>query len=262
VSQRLVNASPPAEAKDSRGNVIPGSLDIHPENAIPGELVVRLMDHAVVLPAGRENEVFTIDDASPSLATQELLRDIRAQTIERVARNVQSLVREGYWRSVFKVTVPYDADLETTVRALRRHGNVLWANTNGRVHTTAVPNDSIYHNAYFNQVTQENVGPQWNLNPTISALHVDVQDVWDPSNRSVGHESVKLGVYDTGVQYNHPDLGGGIGQGKLFVGGWDYINNDDTPLPTFDLHGTWMAGVVAAITNNGLGIAGVAGGVG
>ena len=73
-------------------------------------------------------------------------------------------------------------------------------------------------------------------------------DAWD---LTVGHEDIIIAVVDTGVDADHPDLSDKI------IDGWNFFDNT----PDFsDVagHGTQVAGVAAAITNNNAGVAGVA----
>lgn len=64
--------------------------------------------------------------------------------------------------------------------------------------------------------------------------------------RSLGYDGsgIKIAIIDTGVDYNHPDLFG-FGPGGKVVGGFDFVENDDTPLDT-NGHGTEVAGIIAA----------------
>jgi subtilisin family serine protease len=71
---------------------------------------------------------------------------------------------------------------------------------------------------------------------------------WDVSRGSV---SVKVAIVDTGVDLDHPDLSPRV------VAGYDFVNNDAIAQDD-EGHGTMVAGVAAAATNNGIGIAGVA----
>ena len=57
-------------------------------------------------------------------------------------------------------------------------------------------------------------------------------------------EGIKIAVIDTGVDYNHPDLFGFGVDGKV-VGGYDFVDNDGTPIDT-NGHGTEVAGIIAA----------------
>ncbi|MBC8043295.1 MAG: S8 family peptidase [Rhizobacter sp.] len=86
-----------------------------------------------------------------------------------------------------------------------------------------------------------------------------------------GDTSVVIGVVDDGVQWDHIDLlpnlrissgeisGNGIdddGNGYTDdIHGWDFANGDNNPSPTIGSHGTHCAGIAAAATDNGLGIA-------
>lgn len=60
-----------------------------------------------------------------------------------------------------------------------------------------------------------------------------------------------IAVVDTGVDYNHPDLSGKVIKGK------DFADNDNDPLDEHS-HGTHVAGIAAAKSNNAQGIAGIA----
>lgn len=51
-------------------------------------------------------------------------------------------------------------------------------------------------------------------------------------------------VIDSGVDYNHPSLGGGFG--KKVVAGWDFASNDSDPMSSSYAHGTGVAGMLAA----------------
>ena len=62
--------------------------------------------------------------------------------------------------------------------------------------------------------------------------------------------SAVVAILDTGVDASHPDLDGNIVSGTSFVVGSSWSSDPNG-------HGTSMAGIVAAETNNALGIAGV-----
>jgi len=58
---------------------------------------------------------------------------------------------------------------------------------------------------------------------------------------------VVVAVLDTGINYTHPDLGGGFGPGYKVAGGYDFVNDDDDPMDDNDKgHGTHVAGIIAA----------------
>lgn len=67
-------------------------------------------------------------------------------------------------------------------------------------------------------------------------------------------KDVVVAIIDTGIDYNHPALGGGFGAGHRVMGGWDFVNNDADPIDDAG-HGTHVAAIVGG---NGGGITGVA----
>ena len=88
-----------------------------------------------------------------------------------------------------------------------------------------------------------------------SAL-TDIETAW---NQTTGDRSVRVAVLDTGVDGRHPDLADNIAEQADVSGGtvrvWPSLRNND---PCNQGHGTFVAGVVGALGNNGVGVAGVA----
>ncbi len=82
---------------------------------------------------------------------------------------------------------------------------------------------------------------QWNL-PLIR-----VPEAWSVTR---GSDIITIAVIDSGVDLSHEDLRG------IFVPGYDFIENDTIPQDD-DGHGTHVVGIIAALTNNNKGVAGV-----
>lgn len=101
----------------------------------------------------------------------------------------------------------------------------------------------------------------------------DAERAWDITT---GDPSIIIAVIDSGTEITHPDLQGNVwnnadeipsngidDDGNGFVDdafGWSFENNN--PNPAGGSHGTWVGGVISARTNNGIGVAGLAGGWG
>ena len=83
---------------------------------------------------------------------------------------------------------------------------------------------------------------QWALD------QVNAPEAWARGARGAG---TTVAVVDTGVDLGHPDLSSKIVAGRDFVAG-DSCAQDENG------HGTHVAGISAAVTNNGIGVAGVA----
>lgn len=78
---------------------------------------------------------------------------------------------------------------------------------------------------------------------------VNAPDAWQIQT---GDPAVMIAILDTGVNYNHPDL---VAKVRTDID-YDFVGQDDQALDSAD-HGTRVAGVAAASSNNGLGISGM-----
>ncbi|MEV5061848.1 S8 family serine peptidase [Streptomyces sp. NPDC053794] len=89
---------------------------------------------------------------------------------------------------------------------------------------------------------------------------VGLPEVWErpaPGGGKATGKGVTVAVIDSGVDYTHPDLGGGFGEGHKVVGGHDFVNNDDDPMDD-NAHGTHVAGIIAAKAAGPNGVTGAA----
>jgi subtilisin family serine protease len=71
-------------------------------------------------------------------------------------------------------------------------------------------------------------------------------------------KDVVVAVIDSGVDYNHPDLNANMWRSAAGKYGKDFFNDDDDPMDDNE-HGTHVAGLIGAVSNNGVGVAGVMG---
>ena len=66
----------------------------------------------------------------------------------------------------------------------------------------------------------------------------------DAKQNSITGIGIKVAVIDTGVDYNHKELGGGKFPNSKVVGGYDFANNSSDPMD-YNGHGTHVAGIIA-----------------
>tara|TARA_R110000868_G_scaffold284132_1_gene544612 strand:+ start:272 stop:1756 length:1485 start_codon:yes stop_codon:yes gene_type:complete len=82
---------------------------------------------------------------------------------------------------------------------------------------------------------------------------IEIETAW---NKTLGNDII-VGVVDTGVDYQNSDLSLNMWKNSQGHFGYDFSNNTPNPMDT-DGHGTHVAGIISAITNNSIQIAGVA----
>jgi len=75
-------------------------------------------------------------------------------------------------------------------------------------------------------------------------------------NYSVGNADVVVGVTDSGVDNNHPDIKNNMWISANGQYGWDFIHNNGNSMDTLG-HGTHVSGTISAVGNNLTGITGV-----
>ncbi|MBN2514071.1 MAG: S8 family serine peptidase [Sedimentisphaerales bacterium] len=100
---------------------------------------------------------------------------------------------------------------------------------------------------------------QWNLDA------IGLTSYWATLPGTPAPSNVVLAIIDSGVDLNHPDLQGHLVPGQDFSS-LNRPAQEPNPRYTYDndtvntnSHGTHVAGIAGAVTNNGIGIAGVAG---
>jgi len=117
---------------------------------------------------------------------------------------------------------------QAMVQMLLDDPQVEYAELDYAVHATIIPNDTSY-------------GLQW------GPQKIQAPAAWDVTT---GTSDVLIAIVDTGVDLAHPDLNDKI------VPGWDFIGED--PYAQDDHgHGSHVAGIAAAETDNDRGVAGV-----
>ncbi len=152
--------------------------------------------------------------------------------------------------------------------------DVEWAVPDQRRQAAALPNDP-YFAAGQTQTTP--VVGQWYLRaPDATVVSaIDAVGAW---SLPPGSSGVTVAVLDTGVRFDHPDLAGKLYPGYDFVhdapssndgdgrdadasdpGDWTDANECGAGEPAFpsSWHGTQVAGLIGAATDNGLGMASV-----
>lgn len=92
------------------------------------------------------------------------------------------------------------------------------------------------------------IQPDAEVHATVAVNQTGADAMWnrsDPSGNPLKGDGMVVAVIDTGIDYNHPALGGGFGPTYRVIGGWDYVNSDSNPMDDHG-HGTHCAGIIGA----------------
>ncbi|PEF61033.1 S8 family peptidase [Bacillus cereus] len=119
--------------------------------------------------------------------------------------------------------------IQEKMKAYKNNPDVEYAEPNYYFHALWTPNDPSFKQQY-------------------GLVRIQAPQAWDTQRSDA---SVKIAIVDTGVQGSHPDLISKV------IYGHDYVDNDNIS-DDGNGHGTHCAGIAAALTNNKIGIAGVA----
>jgi subtilisin family serine protease len=172
----------------------------------------------------RKSTILYKEKASSTLQQKEAL----TQTLLDLGVRVEKKVAHG---NVKLAKIYAGLSEEDAVEALRQTGAVDFAETDRLIFPDFVPNDP-------------KLGLQWHL-PVINTFAA-----WDVT---LGKRTITIASCDTGVDANHRDLK------RNLLPGYNAEDRATTNVAPIHPHGTWTTGTMAAVTNNGIGVSGVAG---
>jgi thermitase len=152
---------------------------------------------------------------------------------------------------VYSVRTSPGASVVESLAMLRRNGDIEQARPDYRARLTDTPNDTFFVQYQYNLRNRGGVlNISDDIHPQITAgADIKATPAWDAA---MGDPEVVIAILDSGVDRTHPDLAA-----KVISPGHDFANDDDDATDD-NWHGTHVAGIAAADSNNAEGIAGVA----
>ena len=244
---------------DNRAQIIPPpneqtqrAHDASPEapRYAPGRMLVRLQPEAGRLLQRRlQSEGPTTQTGVASVDT--LGRRYQIQQIAPLFQGVESLATQAALGDIYQLSFPADTDIAHAAAKYAADPAIAWAEPDYLAYAAeTTPNDPL-------------LPGQWGLDK------IEASTAWDVVT---GTETVVIAVVDSGIDTTHPDLVANLwnNPGEIpdngvdddnngyidDVQGWNFVSGSND---IFDGngHGTQVAGVLAAVTDNGQGIAGV-----
>jgi thermitase len=188
------------------------------QNFVPGELVVKLKDDAMI------NSVDVLNDKFGMISFQKVFKE----------------ANDLPFCNIFKLSFSSEADILDLVEEYNKDPNIEYAEPNyfGFFDDAVFPNDPMFDD----QWSLHNIGQN---NGRIDA-DIDAPEAW---NITTGDSDVIIAILDTGIDLEHPDL-----KDKI-IDAYDATGHEN---PKDEIgHGTHCAGIAAAMTDNSVGISGV-----
>jgi hypothetical protein len=231
---------------------------------VPGEVIVRLrqVPQRGLLDQVVQTGVSSIDRL---IATRQAAVSSPLTAFHRQFPEMESVV---------VVRANAEINLDSLVTVLSADPNVEWASPNHTFQSNALDDGYIPNDSLFSE--------EWWLNK------ISAPQAWEFLRADTAHSrdsAIVIGIIDTGVDYNHPDLSPNIWRNWAEVNGlpgidddangfvddsigWDFVDapsmpssgdhltRDADPMDEFG-HGTYVGGIAAAATDNGQCVASV-----
>ncbi|MBI5332401.1 MAG: right-handed parallel beta-helix repeat-containing protein [Candidatus Aenigmarchaeota archaeon] len=236
--------------------------------------ILLIMISFVVIPAAADSND-ALSRSSDSLQSYTSPEYIPGQMLVKYKNNgeptdivnilgIAQAAEEDEKPNIIVIEVDKRTDIEALAKQYEKNPAVEYAEPNYLAQAFLAPDDLSYSTQYHHANIESSLA--WNI--------------------TQGNISVIIGIIDTGVDWDHPDLASNIWNNTAetnctngvdddsngFVDdcrGWDFVDNitdcydgedcddrDNNPMD-FHGHGTHVSGIAAAVTNNSIGVAGV-----
>ncbi len=222
----------------------------------PGEVIVKFKDDLVVNLVQEDGIIKTGLPSIDAINTRYQLKEMERLfpiMAERKAASVKTpsgrVIEVPNLVNIYHLKFDPTSNMQEIISAYRNDPHVLYAEPNYYARMCRTPNDPRF-------------SEQWGFRK------IEAPRAWDIQ---VGDTSAVIGILDTGIDTSHIDLAGNIwinrdeipnngidddGNGYIDdVKGWNFVNRNNIVQDGAG-HGSHCAGIVSAVTDNAIGVAG------
>ncbi len=179
-----------------------------------------------------------------SYTLTKIFKNLTTKDTVSISRLGEKITIPPFW-AAFSLSLPDSVSINRFMSILNDAQPLIeYCHYNFPAYLQSTPDDTLY----YKQISL-------NGNSLHPEAGIQVEDAWEIET---GKPYIKVGVHDSGIDTLHPDL-------DVIFGGSYFEPNNSHPLGWGEdtkVHGTPVAGIIAAKRNNLTGIAGIAGGDG
>ena len=213
-----------------------------------------------VTPVFRDHNQAQLLSKSPTQVSLPSLRSAETQQKAAAAAKAPAGGALPELFHIYRLELSDTANVDSAVRDFQADAHVAYAQPDYEVTAFMTPNDPYYSTS---NTWGQGYGDMWGLKK------IQAGAAWDQAQG----QGIVVAVVDTGVDYNHPDLAANMWTNTREIPsngidddnngyvddirGWDFAKKDNDPMDAYG-HGTHVAGTIAAVGNNNVGVIGVA----
>ena len=226
------------------------------------EIIVKLRNTAVSknnlgfagLDTGEVEFTPNMERSTPRIF-RELNKNFKVKSLELVFKPAKKKVRKNVKppisAPIYLVKFKKDVSLISVSQFLQSFQDVEYAEFNSILKAVAYPDDPFYKDQKPAATERNQAVGSGGWNPPFDyqwgLKKINMEPVWEETK---GDSNLLIAVIDTGVDQNHADLAGKV------ISGYNFVSSNNNTMDD-NAHGTHVSGIIAALTNNNIGVAGV-----
>ncbi|CAL2108721.1 hypothetical protein T190115A13A_90067 [Tenacibaculum sp. 190524A02b] len=279
-----INAQQKYNAKGQEKGIIVVKLTKNQLNKLEREEQENLSSRNIILSSKKEGHAkFGIQDVD------FCNKKVKATSIKRVFRYAgkhEKKHRKHGLHLWYEIEFDKNIDINEAISLYKNNSEIEIAHERNKTQRIETNNNILKGKASNNKINKRATFPndprfheQWHYHNTgqedgIGGSDIKLKEAWE---LETGDDRVIVSIMDYGVDPTHPDLDGNmwVNSGEIpgnnidddnngyvdDIYGYDFVANTGTIIVNNN-HGTHIAGTIAAETNNGIGVSGIAGGTG